>query len=141
MPKDENAELADLHALFGHSTDVPRGMLLKYQVSKANREKADREREDKEARQKKKDEVAREQKERIMALRAKRGELDREAVAKLHAENRRNAIEIKAQEQAWEEERRQKQQLLHQKVRNAGSADFHTAGRAAGPPRPGPPRP
>ena len=43
-------ELDDLHALFGHS-DVPRGMFLKFQVSKHNRDIADKGRQEKEDRQ------------------------------------------------------------------------------------------
>ena len=39
MP-DEASEIEELQQLFGHS-EVPRGMFLKYQVSKQNREIAD----------------------------------------------------------------------------------------------------
>ena len=47
---EEKAEIDDLHALFGHS-DVPKGMFLKFEVSKMNRKIADKGREEKEERQ------------------------------------------------------------------------------------------
>jgi len=127
MPKDEADELAELHSLFGHATDVPRGMLLRFQVSKENREKADRERQAKEDRQKLLEERQEEQRQRIERLRAKRGELDREAVAKHQANNRRQASRVKAEVQEWEAIRRQKQQQKVKKVQDRGSADFHNA--------------
>ena len=127
MPKDEASEVAELLDLFGHSTDVPRGMLLKFQVSRENRVKADRERQAKEDRQKLLEERHMEQQQRIERLRAKRGDLDREAVAKLHADNRKNAKRVKAEVQQWEQLRQIKQQQLVKKVRDKGSADFHNA--------------
>ena len=47
---DEAKELDELRALFGRS-EVPRGMFVKFEVSKANRAKADKERKEKEERQ------------------------------------------------------------------------------------------
>jgi len=126
-PKDEAAELDELRGLFGHSTDVPRGMLLKYQVSKANREKADNERKAKEERERLLQERAEEQHARIQALRIKTKDKDTEAVARHHANNRKQATQVKQAVKEWEQIRQLKQQQKVKKVQKAGSADFHNA--------------
>jgi chromosome segregation ATPase len=125
--KDEAEEVSELLALFGHQTDVPRGMLLKFQVSKANREKADAERKAKEERQKLLEERMAEQHERIQKLRSATKDLDREATARLKAANRKNASRIKAEEKEWENLRQLKHNAMVKDVHARGSADFHNA--------------
>ena len=122
----ERAELDDLHALFGHS-DVPRGMFVKFEVSKMNRKKADQGRHEKEERQRLLQERQEEQNQRIANLRKVRGERDQEAVARMQAEKHREAMRIKAAEQAWEAEVQRKRTELKRQVKERGSADFHNA--------------
>ena len=126
MVKDEAEEVDELHALFGHTT-VPRGMFLKYQVAAQNREIADRARIEKEQRDQLLEERRVEQHERIQRLRNKTKDLDREAVARLHEKNRRNAEEVKAAEQKWERSIMQQKTELKREVHARGSADFHNA--------------
>ena len=123
----ERKEVDDLQALFGKTSEVPRGLFLKFEVSRANREIADREREAKEQRQALMEQRAEDQRRRIEQLRQVRGERDRDAVNRLHARNRANAMHIKAQEQAWEENVLQQRNTLKKKVKDGGSADFHNA--------------
>lgn len=123
---DERKEIDDLHALFGHS-DVPRGMFLKFQVSKHNRDLADKGRQEKEERQRLLQERQEEQNERIRDLRKVRGERDRDAVARMQAEKHREANAIKAAEQVWEAEVQRKRTELKRQVKDRGSADFHNS--------------
>jgi hypothetical protein len=123
---EEKAEIDELHDLFGHS-DVPRGMFLKFEVSRANRALADKGRREKEERQQLLEERAADQKRRIDELRAVRGERDTEAVARHQKNNRRLAQRVKAEEQQWEQQVMQQRTQLKKKVQDRGSADFHNA--------------
>ena len=69
----ERKEVDDLQALFGKTSEVPRGLFLKFEVSRANREIADREREAKEQRQALMEQRAEDQRRRIEQLRQVRG--------------------------------------------------------------------
>jgi hypothetical protein len=123
---EEVKEIDELHDLFGHS-NVPRGMFIKFEVSKANRAIADKARKDKEERQRLLEERAQEQKRRIEQLRQVRGERDREAVARHQQQNREAAQAIKEAEQAWEAQMQANQRTLKKQVRDRGSAQFHNA--------------
>ena len=125
-PFDSLIARLQLHALFGHST-VPRGMFLKYQVSKQNREIADQGRERKEELKRLMEERAEEQHARIQNLRAKTENNDREAVARHKEKNRQLAREVKQAEQAWERSVMQQRTELKKTVKGRGSADFHNA--------------
>ena len=127
---EERKEIDDLHSLFGHS-EVPRGMFLKFEVSRHNREIADRGRREKEQRQQLLEERREEQNRKIENLRNKWGQKDQDAVARLHANNRKNANRVKAEEAAWEQEVMAQRTALKQKVANRGSAGFHNARLAA----------
>ena len=106
---------------------MPRGMFLKYQVSKQNREIADQGRERKEELKRLMEERAEEQHARIQNLRAKTENNDREAVARHKEKNRQLAREVKQAEQAWERSVMQQRTELKKTVANRGSADFHNA--------------
>ena len=125
MP-DETSEIEELQQLFGHS-EVPRGMFLKYQVSKQNREIADQGRQRKAELAQLMEERKQEQHRRIQNLRNKTKDLDTEAVARHKARNQQLAREVKQAEQAWERSVMQQRTELKRQVRNRGSADFHNA--------------
>ena len=121
MP-DEASEIEELRQLFGHS-EVPRGMFLKYQVSKQNREIADQGRQRKAELAQLMEERKQEQHRRIQNLRNKTKDLDTEAVARHKARNQQLAREVKQAEQAWERSVMQQRTELKRQVRNRGSAD------------------
>jgi hypothetical protein len=123
---EEKKEIDELHDLFGHS-NVPKGMFIKFEVSKANRAVADKAREEKEQRQRLLEKRAQEQKRRIEQLREQRGERDRDAVARHQKHNREVANQIKQAEQQWQQQVMLSQQELKRNVRDRGSADFHNA--------------
>ena len=120
---EERKEVEDLKAMFGHS-EVPRGLYIKYEVSRLNRLKADKCREEKEERQRLKEERAIEQKRRIDELREVRGERDREAIARLHEFNRQYATKLKQNEKQWEEDILRQKMALQQKVRSQAPSAF-----------------
>ena len=122
----ERAEIDDLHALFGHS-DVPKGLFLKFEVSRHNRAIADQGRQEKAERDRLLQERREEQNRRIQDLRKVRGERDQEAVARMVAEKTREAERIKEAEAAWEAKIMKDRMELKQRVANRGSADFHNA--------------
>ena len=122
MP-DESDEIAELRALFGHS-EVPRGMFLKYQVSKQNREIADEGRARKQKLAELMEERKQEQHRRIQNLRNKTKDLDTEAVARHKARNKQLAQQVKQAEQDWERQVMQQRTELKRQVKDRGSADF-----------------
>ena len=123
---EERKEIDDLHSLFGHS-DVPRGMFLKFEVAKHNRDIADKGRHDKEERQRLLEQRRIEQNQRTQQLRAKRGERDRDAVARMQAQKTADANAIKQAEQQWEQQVHAQRMELKRQVKDRGSADFHNA--------------
>ena len=123
---DESDEIAELRALFGHS-EVPRGMFLKYQVSKQNREIADEGRARKQKLAELMEERKQEQHRRIQNLRNKTKDLDTEAVARHKARNKQLAQQVKQAEQDWERQVMQQRTELKRQVKDRGSADFHNA--------------
>jgi hypothetical protein len=123
---DEKKEIEDLKDLFGHS-EVPRGLFLKFEVSRHNRSIADKGRQEKEERQRLLEQRQEEQRRRTEQLRAVRGERDREAVARHQQRNREAAQEIKQAEAAWQQEVMRKRTELKQQVADRGTADFHNA--------------
>ena len=123
---EERKEISDLHDLFGHS-DVPRGMFLKFEVAKHNRNVADKGRQEKDERQRLLQERQEQQNQRIQELRRVRGERDQEAVTRMKAQKTADANAIKQAEQQWEAQRMAAQTALKHHVRDRGSADFHNA--------------
>ena len=122
---EEEAELAELQEMLGHRSEVPRGLYLKFVVSRENRAKADKARQERAERDAERDRQRQEIDARGDELRLRRGEKDQEAVARSQHKKWEEANKIREAERKWEEERQQAHDALMTKVKNRGSADFH----------------
>ena len=126
VEEDEDAtEVMELKQLFAdgqHGTAVfPRGMVLRFQVARDNQERAAKERAAKERRAKLLEESRQEQFRRAQALRAKRGEKDTEAVARLKAQNAEAAAKVRKAREEWKRQAQENKATLQANSRGVQS--------------------
>ena len=115
---DEQRELNELHAMLGKPKDaLPLGMYVRLQVAHENREKANEVRAEREDVRRQLEQRRLEQNDRILRLRAERGERDRDAIEANRQEKAENVYEMRQAGKARDRRRAEEAEYLLQIAR------------------------